>query len=254
MPPHLNYVEPFCGSAAVFFARDPADRRLWLPGHDGVSEVLNDLDGRLTGFLRALQQTATRERLMQRIEFTGFNEREWQDAESRLDDGDPVVAAHAFFCRVRLSLAGREDSFAPITRERLRRGMNEQVSALESAVSGLAAAAARLGRAVILNRPALQVIDQFDGPDTCFYFDPTYPPGVRSAPDVCRCEMAEADHAEFLDRILRLEGKAVLSGYPCELYDRALKDWPRRLSRDVPNNAAGGREKDRETEVLWLNF
>jgi hypothetical protein len=45
----------------------------------------------------------------------------------------------------------------------------------------------------------------------------------------------------------------LLSGYPSKLYDEALAGWNRH-TKELPNNAAGGQKKDRETEVLWCNF
>jgi hypothetical protein len=45
----------------------------------------------------------------------------------------------------------------------------------------------------------------------------------------------------------------MLSGYPNDLYDTALAGWPRHTFA-LPNNAAGGKEKRRMTEVLWCNF
>jgi hypothetical protein len=36
-------------------------------------------------------------------------------------------------------------------------------------------------------------------------------------------------------------------------YDGALSDWTRHTF-DLPNNAAGGKKKGRETEVLWCSF
>src|SRR5436309_15774391 len=48
MPPHTHYVEPYAGGLAVLIAKDP----------DGVSEVVNDLDGRLTNFWKVLQDEA----------------------------------------------------------------------------------------------------------------------------------------------------------------------------------------------------
>jgi len=52
MPRHLHYVEPFFGGGAVLFSRDPEDSSLWLPPHQGVSEVVNDVNDRLVNFWR----------------------------------------------------------------------------------------------------------------------------------------------------------------------------------------------------------
>ena len=38
-----------------------------------------------------------------------------------------------------------------------------------------------------------------------------------------------------------------------ELYDAMLEGWSRHTF-DLPNNAAGGEEKRRMTEVVWCNF
>lgn len=45
----------------------------------------------------------------------------------------------------------------------------------------------------------------------------------------------------------------MLSGYHSKLYDTKLRNWPRHMF-NVPDNAAGGTAKARETEVLWYNF
>src|SRR5262245_43714564 len=83
MPPHLHYVEPYFGGGQVLFARDPADRRLWWPGPtsdgrkaDGVSEVINDIDGRLMNFYTVLKNPDTFERLRHWLELTLHSESE----------------------------------------------------------------------------------------------------------------------------------------------------------------------------------
>jgi DNA adenine methylase len=165
-----------------------------------------------------------------------------------------VQRAFWFFILCRQSLAGRRDSFAPLSRTRTRRGMNEQASAWQSAVEGLPAVHARLWRVAILNRPAVEVIRQQDGPDTLYYLDPPYVHETRAAPNVYGAfEMTEADHRELLDVLRQCRGKVLLSGYPSTLYDTALAGWSRHTF-DLPNNAAGGKAKGRETEVLWCNF
>jgi DNA adenine methylase len=247
MPPHTHYVEPFFGGGAVLLAKDP----------DGVSEVANDLNGELMNFWRVLQNLATFERFRRIAEAVPFSEAEWNEARDALQRGtevDPVRRAVWFFIFCRQSLAGRMDAFASLSHNRTRRRMNEQASAWLSAVEGLPAVHARLRRVAILCRPALDVIRSQDGPGTLFYCDPPYLHETRTAKQVYDAfEMSEADHRALLDTLLRCVGMVMLSGYPSELYDKFLAGW-RKITFDLPNNAASGKRKGRETEVLWCNF
>jgi DNA adenine methylase len=124
-----------------------------------------------------------------------------------------------------------------------------------TAVEGLPEVHARLKRVVVLNRPALDVIRQQDGPDTLFYLDPPYLHETRAATDAYAHEMSDADHAKLLVALSHVEGKFLLSGYDSEMYRKAERvyGWNRHTS-DLPNHAAGGGEKRRMTEVLWTNF
>jgi DNA adenine methylase len=244
MPPHTHYVEPFAGGLAVLLAKNP----------EGVSEVVNDLNAELTTFWRVLQDPEAFECFLRTVEAMPFSEVEWHDAANRRDSPDPVTRAVAFFICCRQSLAGRLDSFAPLSRTRTRRGMNEQASAWLSAVEGLPAVHQRLKRvAVVGPKPAVEVIRQQDGPATLFYCDPPYLHETRAAADVYAHEMTAAEHRALLDTLLVCRGKVMLSGYPSALYDGALAGWARHPF-DLPNNAAGGSQKGRETEVLWCNF
>ena len=107
---------------------------------------------------------------------------------------------------------------------------------------------------LILNRPAVKVISGDDGPQTLFYCDPPYLHETRTARKVYgEFEMTEADHRELLAVLKACQGKVILSGYACPLYDEALSGW-KRQGIDLANHAAGGRSKRRMTEVLWCNF
>jgi hypothetical protein len=66
-------------------------------------------------------------------------------------------------------------------------------------------------------------------------------------------ENGREQHEAFLDAAMHCKGKVMISGYPSELYDGRLAGWNRRVF-DLPNNAAGGVEKRRMTEVLWMNY
>ena len=45
--------------------------------------------------------------------------------------------------------------------------------------------------------------------------------------------------------------RVVLSGYPSSLYDELFRLWDR-VEFDIANHSAGGRQKSRKTEVLWI--
>jgi DNA adenine methylase len=251
MPPHTHYVEPYAGGLSVLFAKSG----------EGISEVVNDLNGDLMNFWRVLQDKKAFSEFKRRVQSVPFSEVEWQDTQKALADTDvpssrtgQVERAVQFFVLCRQSMSGRCKSFAPLTRSRTRRGMNEQAAAWLNAIDGLPAAHSRLQRVVILNRPALDVIRSQDGPDTLFYLDPPYVPDTRSAGKVFgEFDMTVEQHEELLAVIRSVQGKVMISGYACELYDSKLADWQRH-EFDLPNNAASGVLKRRMTECLWANF
>jgi DNA adenine methylase len=257
MPRHQHYNEPFAGGLAVLLTRDPNDRRLWwgdTSATRGVSEVVNDRNGRLIIFWRVLQRPDLFKQFQRVVQAVPFSEAEWQDSEARLDDPDPVERAVAFFVRCRQSLAGRMKAFAGISRTRTRGGRNEQANAWWGAVEGLPAVHKRLSAVVLYNRPALDVIRSEDGPRTLHYCDPPYLHSTRAVADTYGpYEMTEADHRELLDVVNHCRGKVMLSAYRSSLYDHELAGWVRH-DFDIANHAAGGGSKRRMTECLWCNF
>jgi len=238
----LHYCEPYFGGGSVLLVNDP----------NGISEVVNDIHGRLTNFWRVLQCEDSFSRFARVLSAMPFSEAEWRLAtESRA--ADSVEDAVRFFVHCRQSLAGRMDGFAPLSRMRTRRGMNEQASAWLNALAGLAAVHARLKRVAILNRDALDVIRQQDGRRTLFYLDPPYLGETRTADDVYSFEMCAKQHEVLLETIRQCKGRVMLSGYRSELYDRRLRDWTQH-EFTLPNQAASGKQKRRMVEVVWCNF
>ena len=249
-PPHIHYVEPYAGGLSVLLAKNP----------EGVSEVVNDIDGLLTNFWRVLQDRELRRCFLERLQCTPFSEIEFKDARSICQDskqwftGDVSVdVAVRFFILARQSLAGRQKHFAPLSRTRTRRGMNEQASAWMTAIDGLEAVGERLRRVVILNRPALDVIQSEDAPSTLFYLDPPYLGETRASKQVYRHEMTPGDHLRLLDRIKSAESKVAISGYSSPTYEDALRAWNRHEYK-TPNHSAGGKSKRTMTECLWTNY
>jgi DNA adenine methylase len=239
----LHYCEPYFGGGSVLLANDP----------DGISEVVNDIHGRLTNFWRVLQDENSFSRFARVLSAMPFSEAEWSLASESTNGADPVEDAIWFFVHCRQSLAGRMNDFAPLSRTRTRRGMNEQASAWLNAISGLANVHARLKRVSILNRDAVDVIRQQDGSRTLFYLDPPYLGETRTSDDVYSFEMGAKQHETLLETILACKGRVMLSGYRSDLYDWRLRDWTRH-EFTLPNQAAGGKQKRRMVEVVWCNF
>ena len=254
--PHVHRVECFAGSLAFTLAADP----------EGYSEVVCDLHRGLTNFWRVLQNEALFAKFQRRVEAIPFSEEEYRWASSFPEPRngqygaatieDSVFWAANFFVHCRQSLAGRMDHFAPLTRNRVRRQMNEQASAWLTTVEGLSTVHARLKRVVVLSpAPATRIIQQQDGPNTLIYADPPYLDSTRASPKVYQHEMSKHDHCDLLDLLAQVQGKFLLSGYDNQLYREYEQryGWNRHVF-DLPNNSAGGSSKERKTEVVWCNF
>jgi DNA adenine methylase len=245
---YLHYVEPFFGGGAVLLANDPV----------GISEVVNDLDGELINFWGVLADPDLCEIFLRRVQGMPFAELLWNEAVSAMalgkGTGDVVLRALSFFVCCRQSLAGRMKGFAPLTKTRIRSGMNEQASAWLNVIEGLPAVHERLKRVVILGpKDAKEVIRQQNGPQTLFYCDPPYLHETRSATGVYQHEMSDQDHRDLLELLRQCNAYVMLSGYRSKMYDDLLSDWNRHEFKIV-NNAAGGKKKEQKTECLWVNY
>lgn len=251
---HKHRVEVFGGSLAYTLANDP----------EGVSEVVNDLNGLLMNFWNVIADDVQFDLFKRRCQATPFAEPVWnrcaaacagvstREAVSICPDG----FAWAFFVMVRQSMAGRQTNFAPLSKRRVRRGMNEQASAWLTSIDGLQMVHGRMNRVAVRCTTFHKLIKSEDREETLFYADPTYVHSTRSTTEEYGPrEMTDADHRLLLTDLSQIKGKFLLSGYRCDLYDQfaAKFGWLRR-DFELPNNAASGAEKERKIESVWSNF
>jgi DNA adenine methylase len=247
LPSVVSSVETHCGGAAWTLEG--------LTRGYNVGFVVNDVDAELTNFWRVLADPFQFREFQRIVEATPFSEDAFrQSGRYQLWEPLPQRAA-SFFIRCRQSLAGRGKSFAAITRNRTRRGMQEQVSAWLTAVEGLPEVHALWRRVLVLNRDAVDVVDTMDAAGTLFYVDPPYLAETRTAPAVYAHEMTAADHDRLLNRLTHIQGHFLLSGYRSDLYDHyaVTHNW-KRHDFELPNNAASGDTKRRMVECVWCNF
>lgn len=249
---YRTYVEGFFGGGSVLLRHDP----------EGKSEIACDLNKNLTTFWRVLQDESLFKVFHRRVANTPFSELEFDRALADLEAGipDTLDRAAAFFVVARQSMSGRNDSFAPVSTTRLRRGMNEQVSAWWSAVDGLPQIAERMRRVLILDGPALKQIKKYDKAGVLMYLDPPYltvdsdGTKIRESANVYEHEMTLEQHVQLLTALVELKNaRVLLSGYPSKLYDTHLKKWRRQVF-EIDNKASKKSTKDTKQEVVWLNY
>lgn len=235
MPPHEHYVEPFAGSGAVFFRK-----------HRSNVETLNDLDGELVNFFQVLR-TQT-DALLRAIELTPYARAEYELSLQPAPVEDTLERARRFYVAVWQSFGSaliNRSGWRRQTKSRHRINFPDTWKRLD----GLMAAAARLKDAQIESRPALEIIRDYDSPETLFYVDPPYVLDSRAGGGHKRYrhEMTDEDHRELAGALHSIQGMALLSGYPSSLYDELYRDWTR-MEKTAPANGNAS-----ALEALWIN-
>ena len=222
----------------------------WLP-IDGISETINDRNGELVNFFAVLANSP--DELVRRLSVTPFSEDVWRSSLDR-DTDDPIERAVTFFVRYRQSRQGLGKDYSTPTR-RVRRGMNENVSAWLSAVDGLPECHERLRSVEIRNMDAVKFIDKYDHPRALFYLDPPYLHETRSSTGEYEYEMSEQEHRALLERLEGIQGKFMLSGYRSDLYDEfaSRNNWTRH-EIEIDNKASSKKTKPTKVECIWTNY
>lgn len=242
LPKCHHYCEPFSGSAAVLLNRDPSP-----------VETYNDIDGDVVNFFRVLRDRG--DELVRACALTPFSREEYYKAIHGSHVGiSDVERARRFFIRARQTRTGLAQTASlgrwANCKDTSRSGMSGVVSRWLGGVDGLDDVAERIMRVQIENRPAIDVIKLYDGPNTLFYCDPPYVHSTRGDTKAYGFEMDDQQHRVFADTLSAIKGKAAVSGYRCDLMDELFKGWHR---FDAPAKRVHS-TKDERQESLWTNY
>ena len=235
MPPHKSYVEPYFGSGAVFFNKPPAR-----------VETINDLDGDVVNFFRICRDRS--EELAEALRLTPWARDEREVSYEHTADELERARRFAVQCWQTFgSFRDRSRGWRHSTGKTINGGPdNPKLWARLPQV--VVEASKRLLEAQIENRPALEVIEKYNGPEVLIYADPPYQHDTRTANGYAyRHEMMTADHEELLRALMGHQGMVLLSGYDHELYNDTLRGWRR---EQVNTTAERGVKR---TECLWIN-
>jgi DNA adenine methylase len=229
--PHFHYVEPFFGSGAVFFSKEPTPH-----------EVINDRSDLVVNFFRVLRDRT--DELCWALEATPWSRGEYDISHVVTDD--PLENARRFAIRcwqAHASDLAKKTGWKNRGPKQRAAGMSHR---WQRVPEELRLIAFRLKDAEIENRDALEVIERHRAPDCLIYADPPYPHSVRTQHMYAE-EMDDESHVLLLKLLLHHSGPVVVSGYANELYDEMLSGWTRIIMKPPKVEKQAPR-----LEVLWV--
>lgn len=243
LPACHHYCEPFAGSAAILLNREPSP-----------IETYNDLDGEVCNFFRVLRDS--RQPLIEAIGLTPFSREEFSIAceiSPRLTD---LERARRFYVRARQVRTGLAQS-ATVGRwanckGTSRAGMSGVVSRWLGGVVALPDIAERLLRVQIENRPAIEVIELYDSPETLIYCDPPYVHETRGDSNAYGHEMTDDDHRKLARVLNSSQSMIAFSNYECGLMNELYPST--KWKKTVGPNRTIHSTKDTRREILWTNY
>lgn len=238
-PNHGVYVEPYGGAGSVLL-RKPRS----------TGEVYNDLDGEVVNVFRVLRSPETAARLAVLLALTPFAREEF--LASYEPDVDPVEQARRTIVRSAMGMG--TDAVGRHSRNGFRSKRSGDIlpaSDFAHYPPHVVAFTARLRGVVIECRPALDVIAQYDAPDTLIYCDPPYLAGLRCGgrARAYAHEMSDDEHRVLSTALLQARGMVIVSGYASALYAELYeaRGW-RRVDRETRADRGAQR-----VESLWIS-
>lgn len=254
--PHIEhtghvYVEPFCGSANIFFAKAKHP-----------VEVLNDLNHDIVNLFRVLQNRRLFRHFAHKVRWTPYSYEEFGKSLDLLkssvgkEEDYNIERAWAWFVQGTMGFAGAAVSIGNWRRAFISsNGMGHVASDWQKRLSLIESFRDRLAGVQIDCRPALEVITYWDSPETIFYLDPPYAAETRVSPDAYRHEMSGFDHVQLASHLLTLKGTVVLSGYVTPYYEVLEQNGWARFDKTILSPVTGFTEGERQERVesLWVN-
>jgi len=235
LPPHRCYVEPYGGAAGMLLQKPRS-----------AVEVYNDLDEEIVNFFRVLRCRKDAERLIEQLNLTPYARAEFQIAWEPTEDIVERARRTAMRAMMGFGSAGATQGTTGMTTH------HHRLNVWRNYPRRLHDVVERLQGVMIENRPAIDVICHYDGPETLYFVDPPYLPSTRSSKAGCcyRHEMTDENHVELLGCLKKSTGMVVLCTYSNFLYDHHLDGW---VNKTFPVNISAQRGGSQRIEQVWFN-
>lgn len=231
IPEHKVYCEPYFGSGAIFFNKQPV-----------YTETINDIDGDIYNLFMVCRNYPLE--LAKAINLTPFSREEFKNCNARSDN--PVEQARRTLVRYHQSF-GTSNSSLNSWRNVQTYGGPRCATMWNYLPEAIINCCERLKQAQIENIDAIELIKRYNDKDTLLYLDPPYLPELRKK-NIYKCEMTKAEHIKLLDTIVDSKSIILISGYDNELYNSALQGWH---TAEIETTAQMGKYR---IEKLWMNY
>lgn len=259
LPPHKTYVEPFAGSLAVFFAKDPTP-----------IEVVNDIDGDLVNFYRVLRDPFKAKELEKSLKLTLYSRQEfeenrdiWKSDRETWNTLTDVERAARWYIVHEMSFGAYHKAFR-YSVSHAKRGIAGAVSSWILHTSKFMNFHYRIRNAIIENRDFRTVIETYDTEETFHFIDPPYVHETRGTHRYDN-EISMQDQKELVILLLKIKGKALLTCYDHAVYYPLLDNgWSRynykaKATAIVPNRKIGQLgegmlDNEDRTETMYYNY
>ena len=235
IPEHHSYLEPFFGSGAVLFKKEPS--RI---------ETINDLDNDVVDLFKCIKEDP--DRLAALVYSTPYSRTVYDEAFAIREYDNKYDKSLAFLIRCWQGHGFRTNGY--------KVGWKNDVQGREKAYAlwnwtrlpgWIVEIAARLKMVQIENRPAIELICRYDYENVFMYLDPPYLLETRAGKQY-KHEMTDSEHRMMLDLLKRTKAKVMISGYESDLYNEYLESWNKKV---FSSNAEYGGKR---TEVVWMNY
>ena len=236
IPPHHTYIEPYCGSAAMFFAKQPAK-----------IEILNDINHNISTLFSILRDPLKLKILSELITLTPYSREDFESALTYRQEENDIVRTWKFLILSNMGFAGKQRY-----KTGWKAGYKEfrTISVWNRIPERLALAALRLKNAQIDNRPGIDVITRADHKGSFFFIDPPYPYYSFKTPKrFYDFTMSNDEHHELVNILKTITGAAMITMYQNEIYDQLIDFGYHKINvinKDLLKNS--------KIETVYMNY
>lgn len=243
LPPHNAWVELFCGSAALTFAKKPAH-----------IEIINDLDKEIVNLFEQLR--VNEKELCRLVALTPYSREELTRAREPKPECCNVERARRFLVSAMMAINGvfgEERGGFSFSDSYARNGKEARVNRWYNLPERISNVVERLRSVRVENKNAIELLAEYlQRPATLIYMDPPYLAERTNGYN------HDQNNPEFHRQLLTLANRAhcmiFISGYENELYNQLLPATAGWKCKIIETNTRDSSGKDHaRTEVVWMN-